>query len=464
MKYLHKQYSYRLLVVFFIMNIILLLPYNKEQNYIPTAKAETISKIKTTTTNLSCYDDTTIMIMVKDYKESDKISVNVENKKLISVRLEEEIGDVIPLKIIPKKSGTTKITINSSNSKDKVEVKVTSIIMDDKAIEEKESLSAKKIYAASKSSMVQINTNKGLGSGFFIDKGILVTNYHVIENVNEIEVVNYKNKKYGVTSILGYDKDLDIAILSINSSKNDYLTFNTHGVTVGEEVYAMGSPLGLTDTFSNGIVTNSKRVIDGVKYIQTNASISMGNSGGPLLNAYGEVIGIITATYSSGQNLNLALDINQIYEVATNSPLKVTEFYKLNQTEEVTTEANNIIYEDELKSTRTITAQTIELDAYVFGTMLLGGQFDIYKFDITRDGYYKATLLDEFFEEEVTQLDITIHDKNFDIVRSSEIGYIGNHRYSRVYLTPGSYYIMISPILSYNKTNNVMYSYFLTEH
>ncbi len=462
MKNIHIKFIYRLFVVFFIMNVIL--PYTNDLSPIQTAKAETANKIKVTATNLTCYDDTTIMIMVKDYKKTDKITVDVENKKLISVSLQKEIGDVIPLKIVPKKSGTTNVTISTSSSKDKVLLKVTSIIMDDRDIEDKNSLSAKKIYAASKSSMVQINTNKGLGSGFFIAKGILVTNYHVIENVNQIEVVNYQNKKYSVTSILGYDKDLDIAILSINSSKNDYLTFNTHGVTVGEEVYSMGSPLGLTDTFSNGIVTNSKRIIDNVKYIQTNASISMGNSGGPLLNAYGEVIGIITATYLSGQNLNLALDINQIYEVPTNHPLKVTEFYNLNQTEEVITEDKNIIYEDELKSTRAITAQTIDLDAYVFGTMLLGGQFDIYKFNITRDGFYNVTLLDEFFEKEVTQLDITIHDENFDLVRSSESGYYGNKRYQKLYLTPGIYYIMISPILSYNKTNNVMYSYLLTNN
>jgi hypothetical protein len=86
-------------------------------------------------------------------------------------------------------------------------------------------------------------------------------------------------------------------------------------VEVGETVYALGSPLGLEDTFSNGMISSTNRVDGGQTFLQTTASISSGSSGGALLNEYGQVIGVTAASYTSGQSLNLAIPIDCIKSV-----------------------------------------------------------------------------------------------------------------------------------------------------
>ena len=196
-------------------------------------------------------------------------------------------------------------------------------------IEAKE-LSAKEIYAKCVASTVEILTTlsngSSLGSGFFIGNGIVVTNYHVIDGAKRIEITTNNNIKYTVNSVLGYDKNIDLAILSI-SSENNGLVLNLADISAGDTIYTIGSPYGLTGTFSTGIVSTNSRVIKGVDYIQHTAPISKGNSGGPLLNTYGEVMGINTMTLEESQNLNFAINISAINKINTNSPITADEFY-----------------------------------------------------------------------------------------------------------------------------------------
>lgn len=156
-----------------------------------------------------------------------------------------------------------------------------------------------------------------LGSGFFIqDNGLLVTNYHVVEGAYTIKV-KLGSYTYNATHVHCYNKQKDVATLWVNTNgrKVPYLDLNTTLPQVGETVYAIGSSLGLTGTFSSGIVSYSNRELEGVKFIQTTAPISSGNSGGPLVNEFGQVIGMNTATYTQGQNVNLSVTANEIKTV-----------------------------------------------------------------------------------------------------------------------------------------------------
>ena len=153
------------------------------------------------------------------------------------------------------------------------------------------------------------------GSGFFVnDTGLAVTNYHVIEDSysQKIQLAN-SNKKYNVKKIVKYNSTQDWAIIQVDISGNSYLSIGDASTVVGgAKIFAIGSPLGLQNTISEGIISNPKRRDDGIDYIQITAAISNGSSGGALINKHGEAIGITAAYYVNGQNLNLAIPLTYL--------------------------------------------------------------------------------------------------------------------------------------------------------
>ena len=114
-----------------------------------------------------------------------------------------------------------------------------------------------------------------------------------------------------VRGVLRLDEAHDLAVLDIGGSGHDYLRLSTGKPAVGTRVYAIGNPLGLDGTLSDGVVSGWPE-LDGILYIQTTAAISPGSSGGPLLSADGTVIGITAASLRGGQNLNLAVPASAI--------------------------------------------------------------------------------------------------------------------------------------------------------
>lgn len=197
---------------------------------------------------------------------------------------------------------------------------------------EPEQLSGKEVYAKISPSTVEVYAESdfvsSLGSGFYIDEqGTVVTNYHVIEDCSSAYVTTNDGGMYEVTAILGYDEELDIAILATSKTNSIAVKTSTTVIT-GETVYVLGSSLGLTGTFSEGLVSTAERSIGGNIYIQISAPISHGNSGGPVVNTSGQVIGIASAGFDNGQNLNLALPIEVIDKLSTDSPISMQEFYE----------------------------------------------------------------------------------------------------------------------------------------
>ena len=160
---------------------------------------------------------------------------------------------------------------------------------------------------------------EGQGTGFIIDKeGHILTNYHVVAEARQVEVTLSNRKKYRAT-IVGTDRPHDLAIIQIKAQGLTPVTLgDSRNLRVGQKVYAIGNPFGLSGTMTRGIVSSIRPVQepDGMRIdeaIQTDAAINPGNSGGPLLNWHGEVIGINTMIASSvGQSagIGFAIPIN----------------------------------------------------------------------------------------------------------------------------------------------------------
>ncbi len=164
------------------------------------------------------------------------------------------------------------------------------------------------------------------GSGFFIrSDGLAITNYHVISGADSASItVSDTGEIYNVAGVYDYSAAEDWAVLQIDGSGFQTLEIGDPGYDVGgATVYAIGSPLGLQNTISAGIISNPARLDGGMTYIQMSAAISPGSSGGALLNKYGQVIGITSATYTDGQNLNLSIPLTYLedMDISSYSPL-----------------------------------------------------------------------------------------------------------------------------------------------
>lgn len=204
-------------------------------------------------------------------------------------------------------------------------------------------MTAAEIYAANVNSTVGITTEvttnyfgyttttPASGSGFILtEDGYIVTNYHVIENSTSISVALYDGSTYDA-KIVGYDDSNDIAVLKIEATGlTPVILGDSSQMYVGDQVLAIGNPLGeLTFSLTGGLISalNRQITLDNLylDLIQTDCAINAGNSGGPLFNMYGEVIGITNAKYSSSgsssiasiDNIAFAIPINNVKTIIT---------------------------------------------------------------------------------------------------------------------------------------------------
>ena len=155
--------------------------------------------------------------------------------------------------------------------------------------------------------------SEGQGSGFILDKqGHILTNYHVIENARDIQVQTWDKHRYRA-QVMGKDRVHDLALLQIDAPNlTPAVLASSHDLQVGQQVYAIGNPFGLSGTMTSGIIS-AIRSVKGPEQspienaIQTDAAINPGNSGGPLLNSHGEVIGINSMIAQNGAEQNAGI-------------------------------------------------------------------------------------------------------------------------------------------------------------
>lgn len=173
--------------------------------------------------------------------------------------------------------------------------------------------------------VILVQTPGGLGSGFIIDKqGHAVTNYHVVEKETQVAVILYEKQEDGSfrrerikdVKIVSLNPFFDLALLEIPSREGAefspvYLADDAD-YREGDAVFAIGNPLGLERSVSQGIVSTRNRNFEGLVYIQTTAQINPGNSGGPLFNARGEVIGVTNMKLAIGEGLGFAIPVSYL--------------------------------------------------------------------------------------------------------------------------------------------------------
>ena len=225
---------------------------------------------------------------------------------------------------------TTKVNKTSVQVSDREVAQVQTVKVDGKT-----QMSMSEVYASNVNSVVSINVSAttnyfgqqvetaASGTGFFITQdGYILTNHHVISDASSVKVTLYNGETYDAT-VIGSDEDYDIAVLKIDvTGATPVVLGDSSKVAIGESVAAVGNPLGeLTFSMSEGIVSCVNRAVnvDGTPFnmIQVDCSINPGNSGGPLFNSYGEVIGIVSAKYSSYSNttvegIGFAIPINDV--------------------------------------------------------------------------------------------------------------------------------------------------------
>ena len=172
--------------------------------------------------------------------------------------------------------------------------------------------------------VVQVRTPEGLGSGFFINAdGYLFTNFHVIEGETELSVEVYHQlngqldrETYKQVKIIAINKFHDLALLKIEDKDAPKFKFITLGssdnLNVGDSVFAIGSPLGLERTVTQGILSTKTRELEGELYLQTSTQINPGNSGGPLFNLAGEVVGVTNMKITFGEGLGFAIPVELV--------------------------------------------------------------------------------------------------------------------------------------------------------
>jgi S1-C subfamily serine protease len=157
--------------------------------------------------------------------------------------------------------------------------------------------------------VVSVLTDNGQGSGVvYSDDGYIITNYHVIQNANEISIL-FSNGRTVDAVFLGADTINDVALLKVEMTGLYELDFDESEVRIGEKVIAMGNPLGLSFSVTEGIVSAKGRIIKrgSAGLIQIDAPVNPGNSGGPLLNTQGNVVGIVNAKLQGYEGIGFAI-------------------------------------------------------------------------------------------------------------------------------------------------------------
>ncbi|MGH9460737.1 MAG: S1C family serine protease [Vicinamibacteria bacterium] len=177
-----------------------------------------------------------------------------------------------------------------------------------------ETLSTEEIARLVQPSIVSLTCRQSVGSGFFISGDRLLTNAHVLCPEGDTILVHFSDQRELTGEVLAQDEDLDLALISVPGAGAEPLAVGDAALlNAGEEVIMIGTPLGMDQTVHEGIVSHAARNLFGIAYIQVDANVNPGNSGGPLLNRRGNVVGIISLAVEGASGLGFAIPINYAF-------------------------------------------------------------------------------------------------------------------------------------------------------
>ena len=172
-------------------------------------------------------------------------------------------------------------------------------------------------------SVFVITSGNALGSGFSIGENCIITNAHVIENPNNTKITTYKGAEYKA-NVVAMNEDMDIAVLTVEGISFPYLTVADYNNSkIGDDVYAIGAPNGMTYTLTKGTLSAKDRVVGKYTYIQLDAALNHGNSGGPLLTDSGTVIGVNSMKLNDSEGIGLAIPMTTVCQYLTSIGINV---------------------------------------------------------------------------------------------------------------------------------------------
>lgn len=161
-------------------------------------------------------------------------------------------------------------------------------------------------------SVFVITSGNSLGSGFAIGENCIITNAHVVNNPRNTKITTYHGTEYQAT-VIAMNEEMDIAVLCVEGVKFNYLTVSDYrNAKIGDDVYAIGAPNGMAYTLTKGTLSAKDRVIGKYTYIQLDAALNHGNSGGPLLTDSGSVIGVNSMKLDDSEGIGLAIPMTTV--------------------------------------------------------------------------------------------------------------------------------------------------------
>ena len=279
-------------------------------------------------------------------------------------------------------------------------------------------------------------------SGFFISSdGLAITNIHVILSAQAASIRTTDGKSYKIESVLAVDASNDFALIKIAGNNFPYLTIgDSDALRPAQRIYCIGSPLGLENTISEGLVSNVNRVYEGRNFIQISAAIFHGSSGGALLNEYGQVVGVTSAGFED-TTLNFAVPIKVMETVDYFSGPRSLNYFTIHTNYDYIPVSDTTTIESGDNNEAAI--QTIPHDSILYGALSGGRDVDYYKFSVASAGDVLVSVVSNKTISRDIKFEI-INANNKETVFTSvhytndEFSYVAGHLFAG-----GDYYIRV---------------------
>ncbi len=286
----------------------------------------------------------------------------------------------------------------------------------------------------------------GSGSGFFVSaEGHFITNYHVIEDAYRAKVHLADGTTYPVDVVWGVDAANDLAILQIQTTKKmPYLTVaNSDLIENGDKVYALGSPNGKMNTFTQGVITNKQQLVKEKVMIQMTAPIAAGSSGGALLNERGQVIGVTTSGVKNEKNIGFAMAANHIGKIPLTEGESLAFLFGEHHEGTIPTDEEGNYYEQEPNDTRGY-ANVFPPDEMMIGAIDTPNDVDMFRIPVTEKTYIAVGLTcgSEWYTKNLV---LMLIDDEENVLAVSETEMINDSMMQTLYGTmeKGDYYLVL---------------------
>ncbi len=291
------------------------------------AKAAT-SRLSARSTKVWVNTSQTIYFTLKDRKSSDKITVTPKNKKLVEVNIGKWSGNTVAVTFKALGDGSTKATVKCGG--EKLTLKLS--------VRKNAKMTSEEAYKYLYDATVVVKTWDSMGevyigTGFFVGNGELLTNNHIVAAASKITITDFYGKTYKIKGIYARDTEKNLILFKTAGGNRGALSL-ADAIVAGQRMYSFGNPAGVIATFSTGIVTNPDRELDGNYYFQSSMPAGIGSGGGPMVDEYGRVIGIMTLSVTAAQNMNFGMKFDVIAEFLKEAPtttkMTLESLYKQN--------------------------------------------------------------------------------------------------------------------------------------